>query len=181
LGSEDNEEDFPVLEADVLGSLFEEDIEDFTVVGTLVSAPDESIVSGLKEEQQSPTSQLVDHGRSPPIYDSYKSYSELDMMDFQEQTVEPYPLFTKEKYHKKISHPSPLEDVEKNEKEQSFSMGPIYHYEFDPWESQEEEPEEQEEWFALCPEPVSKQSLPEIRKPTSIIHPLVLNRDIQPL
>jgi hypothetical protein len=28
LESEDNEEDFPVLEADVLGSLFEEDIED---------------------------------------------------------------------------------------------------------------------------------------------------------
>jgi hypothetical protein len=65
------------------------------------------------------------------------------MLDFQEQTIEPYPLFTKEKYHEEISHPSPSEDIEQYEEEQSFSTGPVYdHYESDPWESQEEEPEE---------------------------------------
>jgi hypothetical protein len=48
LESEDNGEDFPVLEADVLGSSFEEDIEDF--IAALVSAPDEPVVSDLKEE-----------------------------------------------------------------------------------------------------------------------------------
>jgi hypothetical protein len=50
LESEDNVEDFPVLEADVLGGSFEEDIEDFIAVETLVSAPDEPVVSDLKEE-----------------------------------------------------------------------------------------------------------------------------------
>jgi hypothetical protein len=43
-------EDFPALEADVLGSPTEDDNEDFIAVEALVSAPDEPVVSDLKEE-----------------------------------------------------------------------------------------------------------------------------------
>jgi hypothetical protein len=43
-------EDFPVLEADVLGGSFEEDIEDFIAVETLVYIPEEPVVSDLKKE-----------------------------------------------------------------------------------------------------------------------------------
>jgi hypothetical protein len=35
------------------------------------------------------------------------------MKDFQEKTTEPYPLFVKEDYYEKISHPRHVEDVEK--------------------------------------------------------------------
>jgi hypothetical protein len=43
-------EDFPILEADVLGSSIEDDNEYFIAVETLVSAPDEPSISDLKEE-----------------------------------------------------------------------------------------------------------------------------------
>jgi hypothetical protein len=97
----------------------------------------------LEQEQQTPTSQFVDHRRSQPVYDSYESDSELDMLDFQEQTAEPYPLFTKEKYHEEISHLSPSEDVEQHEEEQNSPTGPVYDdYESDSGERQGEEGEE---------------------------------------
>jgi hypothetical protein len=229
LESVDNEEDFPFLEADVLGGSFEKDIEDFIAIETLASVPGEPVVSDFKkeamvemdgslflheishdvftfgveteewgivpflqvgealfspdfddyleEEQQNPTSPFADQS-SQPMYDSYESDSELDMLDFQEQTAEPCPLFTKENYHEEISHPSPSGDAEQYEEEQSFSMGPVYdHYESDPWESREGEPEEH---FSFCPEPVSKQPTPENCQPTLVVHPPVLTRDIQP-
>jgi hypothetical protein len=46
-------------------------------------------------------------------------------------------------------------------------------------EEDEEEPEEQPSTYFI-PEPVSKQPLPEISEPTSVIHPPVLIRDIRP-
>ena len=51
--------------------------------------------------------------------------------------------------------------------------------ESDPGETQEEE-KEPEEQSVLCSEPVSWQPPLEISKPTSIIHPPVLIRDIRP-
>jgi hypothetical protein len=61
------------------------------------------------------------------------------MQDLQEQTVEPYPLFTNEEYYEEINHP------EKHEEEKNFPTGPVYDdYESDLWESQEEEPEKSE-------------------------------------
>jgi hypothetical protein len=61
-------------------------------------------------------------------------------------TTEPYPLFLKGDYHEEINHPWPAEIIEQHDEEQSFPMGPVYDdYESDPWESQEDEPEEQQE------------------------------------
>jgi hypothetical protein len=131
------------------------------------------------EEQQSPTSQIDDLGSSQPVYDSYESGSELDTWNFQEKTAEPSPLFTNERQCEEISPPE--QQIEK----QSFPTGPIYDdYDSDPWESQEEAPEEPEEQskmqFTDCAEPVSEQPPPEISEPTSVIHPPVVIRDIRP-
>jgi hypothetical protein len=127
LESEESAEDFPVLEADVLGSSTEDDNEDFITVEALISAPEVPVVPSFDdysdEEQQSPTSQFVDQRSNQPVYDSYESDSELDMQDFQEQTAEPYPLFAKEKYYEEINHPGPAEDTEQHEEERDFSQG----------------------------------------------------------
>jgi hypothetical protein len=60
-------------------------------------------------------------------------------------------------------------------------MGPVYdNYEFDPWESQEEEPEEKQKGqFIYCPEPVSEHPSSRRSHPASTSHPPVLARDIQ--
>jgi hypothetical protein len=47
-------------------------------------------------------------------------------------------------------------------------------------ESQQEEEKEPEEQSIFCPEPVSEQPPPESSEPTSVVHPPVLIRDIQP-
>ena len=66
------------------------------------------------------------------------------MQDFQENTAELYPLFTNEEHCEEVNHPWPAEITEQHDEEQNFPTGPIYDdYESDPWESQEEEPEEQ--------------------------------------
>jgi hypothetical protein len=44
----------------------------------------------------------------------------MDMQDFQDQTAEPYPLFTKEEYYEEIDHPWPAEDVEQHMKSRAF-------------------------------------------------------------
>jgi hypothetical protein len=131
------------------------------------------------EEQQSPTSQIDDLGSSQPVYDSYESGSELDTQNFQEKTAEPSPLFTNERQCEEIS-PSE-QQIEK----QSFPTGLIYDdYDSDPWESQEEAPEEPKEQskmqFTHCAEPVSEQPPPKINQPTSVVHPPVFTIDIQP-
>jgi hypothetical protein len=133
----------------------------------------------LEEEQQNPTSPFTNQS-SQPTYDNYESESELDMLDFQEQVAEPCPLLTKENYHEEISHLSPSGDAEQYEEEQNLSGGVVYdEYKSDPGESQEEE-KEPEEQSSLCSEPISEQLPPEISEPTSVIHPPMLIRDIQP-
>jgi hypothetical protein len=75
----------------------------------------------------------------------------------------------------------PEQQIEK----QRFPTGPIYDdYDSDPWESQEEAPEESEEQskmqFIDYAEPVSEQPPPEISEPFSVFHSPVLIRDIRP-
>jgi hypothetical protein len=96
------------------------------------------------------------------------------MQDFQEHTTEPYPLFIKEKYYEEINHP------EQHDEEQSFPTVPVYDdYESDPWESYEEEKEQQKGQFISCPEPVSEQPSSEVSQPASASHPPELAREIQ--
>jgi hypothetical protein len=185
---EEDAEDFPVLEADVLDNPTDDDsIEYFMTVEALHSTPDMPVVPSYDdysdEEKQSPTSQFVDQRRNQPVYDNYESDSELDMQDFQEKTAEPYPLFIKEEYYEEINHPGPAEDVEQQIEEKIFPTGPVYDdYESDPWErKEEEEPEEQQKGqFIPCPEPVHEQPSPEISQPTPAFHPPGPTRDIQP-
>jgi hypothetical protein len=60
LESEESTEDFPVLEADVLGSSIEDNNEDFIIVEALHYSPEVPVVPRFDdysdEEQQSPTS-----------------------------------------------------------------------------------------------------------------------------
>jgi hypothetical protein len=66
---EENAEDFPALEEDVLGSSTEDDDEYFMVVEALYSSPEVPVVPSFDdysdEEQQSPTSQFDDQRSSP--------------------------------------------------------------------------------------------------------------------
>jgi hypothetical protein len=109
-----------------------------------------------------------------PVYDNYESDSELDMQDIQEHTTEPYPLFLKGYYHEEIIPHGPAEDTEQQDEEQSFPMGPVYDdYEFDPWESQEEEPGEPEEQQEDSSSHVQSLSVSShhLRKSSRIIFP----------
>jgi hypothetical protein len=109
LESEESIEDFPVLEEYVLGSSTEDDSEYFIAVEPLHSSPEVHVVPRFDdysdEEQHSPTSQFADHRSNRPIYDNYESDSEMDIQDFQEHTIDPYPLFAKEEYYEEINHP----------------------------------------------------------------------------
>jgi hypothetical protein len=70
----------------------------------------------------------------------------------------------------------PIEDDE----EHKFPMGPIYDdYDSDPWESHEEEKEQQKGQFISCPEPISEKPSPGISQPALASHPPVLTRDTQ--
>jgi hypothetical protein len=100
------------------------------------------------------------------------------MQDFQEQTAKPYPLFVKGDYHEEVNHPFPVEITEQHDEEKKFPTSPVYDdYESNPWESQEEELEEQ---FISCSELVREQPSPKNNQPTSSSNPLVPTRDIHP-
>ena len=111
LQSKGNREGFPVLEAHVLSSSFEEVIEDFIVA--LVFAPDESVVLYLKEEViVEEDSSLFLHDISHEVFTFGIESKDWEVIPFlqdggvlcspsfddhsgKEQTVEPYPLSTK--------------------------------------------------------------------------------------
>jgi hypothetical protein len=115
------------------------------------------------EEQQIPTSYFDDLKSNQPVYESYESNFELDVQDLQEHTVEPYPLFIKEKHFEEINHPGPTENTEQHNEEHNFSLGPVYDdYESDPWESREEGEGEPKGQFISYLEPASEKPLPEI-------------------
>jgi hypothetical protein len=62
---------------------------------------------------------------------------------FQDLTIDTFPLFIEEKHCVEISHPGPAEDIQEHDKDQIFPMVPFYHdYDYDPWESHEEEEEQ---------------------------------------
>jgi hypothetical protein len=154
----------------------ERGIVPFLQVGEALFPPD--FDDYLEEEQQSPISPFSCQS-SQTTYDSYESESELDMLDFQEQVAEPYPLLAKENYHMRKSTTSVFQEtliLSSTRNKQNHPMVPIYdEYESDLGET---EPEEQN---ISCPEPVSEQPPPESSEPTSVVHHQpVLIRDIQP-
>jgi hypothetical protein len=53
------------------------------------------------------------------VYDSYESDFDVDMKDFQDHTIEPFPLFNKEKHWVEINHPGPIEDIEQHVREKN--------------------------------------------------------------
>jgi hypothetical protein len=128
------------------------------------------------EEKNILRSHFDSMGRNQPVYDNYKSDLEVDMQDFQEHTVDPYPLFIKENNCEEIIH------LEQHDEEKNFPMGHVYDdYESKPWESQEEELEEQQKGqFISCLEPVSEQPLPNINKISSSSHPPMHTSYIHP-
>jgi hypothetical protein len=77
------------------------------------------------------------------IHDPMAIYMESyvsDFKNFQDLTIETFPLFIEEKHCVEISHLGPAEDIQEHDKEQSFPMVPVYDdYDSDPWESHEEE------------------------------------------
>jgi hypothetical protein len=104
------------------------------------------------------------------------------MQDFQEHTTESCPLFSKENYHEEISHPRPAKSTKQQIEEKNSPTIHVYDdFESNPWESQEEKPEEQQKGqFISCPEPVNEQPSPGTSQPASTCHPLVPTRDVQP-
>jgi hypothetical protein len=77
------------------------------------------------------------------------------MKYFQDQTIDPFPLFIKEKHWVEISHPGPAEDTEQHVKEELSGQ------------------------FFSCPEPVNEQISPSISQPASVLHPHVHSEKIK--
>jgi hypothetical protein len=61
------------------------------------------------------------------MYDNYESDSEVDMKDFQYHTIEPFPLYIKEKHCVEMSHPGSVEDIMKHVKEKQPSIDIFVH------------------------------------------------------
>jgi hypothetical protein len=51
------------------------------------------------------------------VYNSYESDFDMDMKDFQDHTIDPFPLFSKENHWVETSHPGPIEDIEDHVRE----------------------------------------------------------------
>jgi hypothetical protein len=51
------------------------------------------------------------------VYDIYESDSDVDMKDFQDHTIDPFPLYFKEKHCVDINHLGSTEDIEQHVKE----------------------------------------------------------------
>jgi hypothetical protein len=77
------------------------------------------------------------------------------MKYFQDQTIDPFPLFIKEKHWVEINHPGPAEDTEKHVKEELSGQ------------------------FFSCPEPVNEKISPGISQPASVLHPPVHSENIK--
>jgi hypothetical protein len=115
------------------------------------------------EEEQIPTLHFVDLGSSQPVYDNYESDSDVDMKDFQDHTIEPFPLFSKEKHWVEINHPGPAEDTEQHVREKHPFI------------------DIHEEISCLQLADVIREDKEEVDKqPASTFHSPVLATDIQP-
>jgi hypothetical protein len=76
------------------------------------------------------------------------------MKDFQDHTIEPFPLLIKEKHWVEINYPGLAENTERRVKEEISGK------------------------FISCLEPVIKQVSPSISQPTSILHPPMHSKNI---
>jgi hypothetical protein len=79
----------------------------------------------------------------------------MDMKDFQDHTIEPFPLFIKERHWVEINHPGPAKYTEQHEKEDLNVQ------------------------FISCPEPVNEKISPGIDHPASILHPPIHSESIK--
>jgi hypothetical protein len=102
-----------------------------------------------------PTLHFVDLGSNKPAYDNYESDSDMDIKDFQDHTIEPFPLFIKEKHWVEINHPGPAEDIEQHVKEELSGQ------------------------FFFCPKLVNEQISPGNSQPASILHSPVHSENIK--
>jgi hypothetical protein len=105
-------------------------------------------------------------GRNQPEYDSYESDSDVDMKDFQDHTIEPFPLYIKEEHCVEINHLGPTKDTEQHDREKEPSMD--IHEETscsqlaDVIGADKGEMEELKVQFISCLEPVNEQVSPGI-------------------
>jgi hypothetical protein len=76
------------------------------------------------------------------------------MKDFQDHTIEPFPLLIKEKHWVEINYPRLTESTEQHVKEELSGQ------------------------FISCPEPVIEQVSPGISQPASVLHPPVHSENI---
>jgi hypothetical protein len=61
------------------------------------------------------------------VYDNYESDSDVDMKDFQDHTIDPFPLYIKEKHCVEINHPRSAEDIKQHVKEKQPSIEICFH------------------------------------------------------
>jgi hypothetical protein len=73
----------------------------------------------------------------------------------QDQNIDLFPLFIKEKHWVEINHPGPTEDTEQHVKEEISGQ------------------------FFSCPEPINEKISPSIIQPTSVLHPPVHSENIK--
>ena len=105
--------------------------------------------------EQIPTLHFVDLGSNKPAYDSYESDFDMDMKDFQDHTIKPFPLSIEERHWVEINHPGPAKDTEHHEKEELNVQ------------------------FISCPELANEKMSPGIGRPASILHPHVHSKSIK--
>ena len=74
------------------------------------------------EEQQISTPHFADLGSNQPEYDNYESDSDVDMKDFKDHTIEPFPLYIKEEHCVEINHLGPTKDTKQHDREKEPSM-----------------------------------------------------------
>jgi hypothetical protein len=135
------------------------------------------------EEQQISTPHFSDLGSNQPEYDSYESDSDVDMKDFQDHTIEPFPLYIKEEHCVEINHLGPAKDTEQHDREEEPSMD--IHEETscsqlaDVIGADKGEMEELKVQFISCLEPVNEKVSPGISRPASVLYPPIHSENIK--
>jgi hypothetical protein len=112
------EEDFSLFLQEVSHDVFSPVIEEKNQEIAHFSLQDKRVLGSpifdeySDEEEKIPTSHFVDLGSNQPVYDNYESDSDVDMKEFQDHTIEPFPLYIKEQHCVEINHPGSTEDIE---------------------------------------------------------------------
>jgi hypothetical protein len=118
-----------ISQEEVLLDMVDYSIDDCMAIGALYSAPSALVVSYLKEEivveeYSSFFLQKVSHDVfSPGIEEkNHDIDSDVDMKNFQDHTIDPFPLYIKEKHCVEINHPRLAEDTKQYVKVKHPSM-----------------------------------------------------------